>query len=170
MDMRGQTGAVLTTGECSVLFKSCKQKVNTRSSTETELIAVDDILPTVQWAKSFMAEQGYELETEIREDNRSTMLLMRNGRLSSGKRTKHLDVRYFYLKDLIDRGMIKLSHCVSDNMIADYFTKPTQGKRFLALRNLILNLNIDHPIVHRSVLGNRNTMNAQLNESTVSVG
>jgi hypothetical protein len=170
MDMRGQTGAVLTTGECSVLFKSCKQKVNTRSSTETELIAVDDILPTVQWAKSFMAEQGYELETEIREDNRSTMLLMRNGRLSSGKRTKHLDVRYFYLKDLIDRGMIKLSHCVSDSMIADYFTKPTQGKRFLALRNLILNLNIDHPIVHRSVLGNRNTMNAQLNESTVSVG
>jgi hypothetical protein len=81
MDMRGQTGAVLTTGECSVLFKSCKQKINTRSSTETELIAVDDILPTVQWARSFMAEQGYELETEIREDNRSTMLLMRNGRL-----------------------------------------------------------------------------------------
>jgi hypothetical protein len=48
MDMRGQTGAVLTTGECSVLFKSCKQKVNTRSSTETELIVEDDILPTVQ--------------------------------------------------------------------------------------------------------------------------
>ena len=74
-----------------------------------------------------MAEQGYELETEIREDNCSIMLLMRNRRLSSGKRTKHLDVRYFYLKDLIDRGMIKLSHCVSDSMIADYFTKPTQG-------------------------------------------
>jgi hypothetical protein len=166
MDMRGQTGAILNTGECSVLFKSCKQKINTRSSTETELIAVDDILPTVQWAKSFMAEQGYELETEIREDNRSTMLLMRNGRLSSG--TKHLDDRYFYVKDLIDRGVIKLSHCVSDSMIADYFTKPTQGKRFLVLRNLILNLNIDHPIVHRSVLGNRNTINAQLNESTAS--
>ncbi len=146
MDMRGQTGAFLTTGECSVLFKSCKQKINTRSSTETELIAVDDILPTVQWARSFMAEQGYELETEIREDNRSTMLLMRNGRLSSGKRTNHLYVRYFFVKDFIDRGVIKLSHCVSDSMIADYFTKPTQGKRFLALRDLILNLNIDHPL------------------------
>jgi hypothetical protein len=160
----------LTTEECSVLFKSCKQKKNTRSSTETELIAVDDILPTVQWAKSFMAEQGYELETEIREDNCSTMLLMRNGSLSSGKRTKHLDVRYFYVKDLIDKGVIKLSHCMSDSIIADYFTKPTQEKRFLVLRNLILNLNIDHPIVHRSVLGNRNTINAQLNESTASVG
>jgi len=61
--------------------------VNTRSSTETELIAVDDALPTIQWTKNFMAEQGYVLETEIREDNKSTMLLMNNGRLSSGKRT-----------------------------------------------------------------------------------
>jgi len=152
IDMRGQSGAVLTTGQCSVLFKSCKQKVNTRSSTETELIAVDDILPTVQWAKSFMAEQGYGLQTEIMEDNCSTMLLMRNGRLSSGKRTKHLDIRYFFVKDLLDRGVITLSHCLSNNMIADFFTKPIQGQRFQILRNLIMN--IDHPIGHRSVLGN----------------
>jgi hypothetical protein len=46
-DMRGHSGAVLVAGNCSVLFRSNKQKVNTRSSTETELIAVDDALPTV---------------------------------------------------------------------------------------------------------------------------
>ncbi len=51
------------------------------------MIAVDDALPTIQWTKNFMAEQGYVLESEIREDNKSTMLLMNNGRLSSGKRT-----------------------------------------------------------------------------------
>jgi hypothetical protein len=93
-DMRGQSGAVLVAGGCSVLFRSNKQKVNTRSSTETELIAVDDVLPTVQWTKHFMRDQGYDLETEIREDNQSTILLMKNGRLLSGKRTKHLDIRY----------------------------------------------------------------------------
>ena len=87
---------MLMTGDCAVLFKSCKQKVNTRSSTEAELIAVDDILPMIQWTKMFLMEQGYDLKTEIKEDNKSTMLLMKNGRLSSGKRTKHLDVRYFY--------------------------------------------------------------------------
>jgi len=76
-DMRGQSGAVLLAGECAVLFRSNKQKVNTRSSTETELIAIDDSLLTIQWTKSFMKEQGYDLETEIKEDNRSTMLLMR---------------------------------------------------------------------------------------------
>jgi hypothetical protein len=151
-DMKGQSGAVLVAGDCAVLFKSNKQKVNTRSSTETELIAVDDALPTVQWVRSFMLEQGYDLDTMIKEDNRSTMLLMKNGRLSSGKRTKHFDIRYFYVKDLLDRKIINLSHCVSEEMIADFFTKPVQGKRFREIRDVILNVN--PPDEHRSVLVN----------------
>jgi hypothetical protein len=80
-----------------------------------------------------MQEQGYDSETVVKEDNRSTILLMKNGKLSSGKRTKHLDIRYFYIKDLIERGIIKEEHCMSDNMIADFFTKPLQGKRFQIL-------------------------------------
>ncbi len=100
------------------------------SSTESELIAIDDALPTVQWTKNFTLDQGYDLETIIKEDNRSTMLLMKNGKLSSGKRTKHLDIRYFYVKDLLDRGIVKVEHCVLDDMIADFFTEPLQGLRF----------------------------------------
>jgi len=68
-DMKGQSSAVLVAGICLVLFKSNKQKVNTRSSTETELIAVDDALLTVQWTIHFMKDQGYDLETEIKEGN-----------------------------------------------------------------------------------------------------
>lgn len=127
-DMKGHSGAVLLAGNCAVLFKSNKQKVNTRSSTKTELIAIDDALPTIQWTKKFLCEQGYDLETMIKEDNRSTILLMKNGKLSSGKRTKHLNICYFYVKDLIDQGVLKISHCISDNVIADFLTKPLQGK------------------------------------------
>jgi hypothetical protein len=57
LDMKGQSGAVFMAGDFVVLFKSNEQKVNTRSSTETELIAVDDALPTVQGTKSLMMEQ-----------------------------------------------------------------------------------------------------------------
>jgi hypothetical protein len=57
--MRGQSGAVLMTGDCAVLFRSNKQKVNTRSSMEMGLIAVDDALPTMQWARNFMLEEGF---------------------------------------------------------------------------------------------------------------
>ncbi len=151
--MRGHSGAVLVAGNCSVLFRSNKQKVNTRSSTETELIAVDDALPTIQWTRHFMMEQGYNLETEIKEDNQSTMILMKNGRLSSGKCTKHLDIRFFYVKDLIDHRIVKLSHCVSDKMLGDFFTKPIQAKRFQILRDILLN--IDSTVDHRSVLVNK---------------
>ncbi len=81
-------------------------------------------------AKSFMKDQGYDLETIIKEDNKSTILLMKNGRLSSGKRTKHLDIRYFYVKDLIDRGVISVEHCNTNDMIADFLQSPSKGNAF----------------------------------------
>jgi len=153
-DMKGQSGSLLMIGKNAVLSQSNKQKVNTRSSMETELNAVDDSLPTVQWASLFMKDQGYDLETVVKEDNRSTMLLMKNGRLSSGKRTKHLDIRYFYVQDLLNRGVIKIEHCKTEYMIADFFTKPLQGRRFQILRDIILNRDNISVSQYRSVLGN----------------
>jgi hypothetical protein len=153
-DMKGQSGSLLMIGKNAVLSQSNKQKVNTRSSMETELNAVDDSLPTVQWASLFMKDQGYDLETVVKEDNRSTMLLMKNGRLSSGKRTKHLDIRYFYVQDLLNRGVIKIDHCKTEFMIADFFTKPLQGRRFQILRDIILNRDNISVSQYRSVLGN----------------
>lgn len=92
-DIKGQSGAVLVMCGCVVLSRSSKQKVNARSSTETELITIDDTLPMVQWKKCFMNEQGYDIDTLIKKDNMSTMLLMKNGRLLSGKGMKHLGTR-----------------------------------------------------------------------------
>lgn len=105
------------------------------------MIAVDDALPTVQWTKNFMQEQGYDLDTLIQEDNKSTMLLMKNGKLSSGKRIKHLDIRYFYVKDLIDQGLVIITYCIPNVMIVYFFTKPLQGKQFQILRDIVININ-----------------------------
>jgi hypothetical protein len=93
------------------------------------------------------------LDTQLQEDNRTTMLLMKNGRLSSGKRTKRLGIRYFCAEDLIGRGIVHVTHCVSDAMIADFFMKPLQGKHFQILRDLILNVN--STVKHRSVLASK---------------
>jgi hypothetical protein len=86
--MKGLSGSVLMIGDNVVVSWSNKQKVNTRSSTEAQLIAVDDTLPMVQWTKLFMKDQGYDLETVVKEDNKSTILLMKNGRLSSEKKNQ----------------------------------------------------------------------------------
>jgi hypothetical protein len=153
-DMKGHNRVVMTIGNNVVLSRSNKQKVNTRSSTEAELIAVDDTLPNVQWTKLFMRDQGYDLETIIKEDNKSSILLMKNGRVLSGKRTKHLDIRYFYVKDLLRQGIVKIEHCKTEDMIADFFTKPLQGRRFQVLRDLILNKRDSSTLQYMSVLGN----------------
>jgi hypothetical protein len=152
-DMKGQSGALLSIGESTVLSRSSKQKVNTRSSTETELIAVDDALLMAQWTREFMRDQGYDLETIIKEDNKRSMLLMKNGRLSSGKRTKHLDIHYFYEKDLLERGIVKIEHCGAEDMIADFFMKPLQGRKFRIMRDLILNRSHSLPQQYRSMFG-----------------
>jgi len=80
LDMKGQSGAFLMIGDSTVLSRSNKQKINTRSLTEMELIAVDDTLPLVQWTAKFMKDQGYDLNTIVKEDNKSSILLMKNGR------------------------------------------------------------------------------------------
>jgi hypothetical protein len=153
-DMKGHTGAVLTIGDSVVLSRSYKQKVNTRSSMESELIAMDDTLPTVQWARYFMRYQGYDVEMITREDNKSSMLLMKNGRLPSGKQTKQLDIQYFYVQDLIQRGMVKINIATLRIWWQFFLTKPLQGKRFQMMRDLILNQKDSSVLQYRSMLEN----------------
>ena len=63
---------------------SQKQKINTRSSTETELVATDDMLPQVLWKKYFLDEQGVNAKHVVYQDNTSAQKLEINGRMSSG--------------------------------------------------------------------------------------
>jgi hypothetical protein len=68
------------------------------------------------------------------------MLLEKNGRASSSKRTKHINVRYYFVTDKIAKGELKVQWCPTTAMIADYMTKPLQGKLFRRFRDLIMGL------------------------------
>ena len=63
-----------------------------------------------------------------------------NGKVSSGKRTRHFDIKLFYITDLISRYEVLVEYCPSDDMIADYMSKPLMGAKFKEFRNLIMNL------------------------------
>eukprot|EP00957_Ditylum_brightwellii_P020350 1535681-Ditylum_brightwellii.AAC.1 len=72
---------------------SMKQRLNTKSSTETELIGVDDAMAHVLWTTYFIEAQGYKMKSaKVYQDNLSAMLLEKNGKWASGKRTKHINV------------------------------------------------------------------------------
>ena len=74
------------------------------------------------------------------QDNQSAILLENNGRASSSRRTKHLNIRYFFITDRIKKGELKIEYCPTDDMVADFFTKPLQGKKFIQFRKIIMNL------------------------------
>ena len=141
-DMRSHTGGVFTLGKGAIYATSMRQKLNTKSSTEAELVGVNDVLPQALWTKYFLKEQGYGCdEAIIYQDNRSAMLLENNGRASSSKRTRHINIRYYFVADKVKNKEVRIEHCPTDSMIADYVTKPLQGQKFIAFRNFILNTN-----------------------------
>ena len=110
-----------------------------RSSTESELIGVYDVLPQVLWTKKFLEEQGWrDSTTVVYQDNTSSILLERNVRRSSTKRMKHMDIRYFYVTEQVGQKTIHVTHCPTDEMVGDFFTKPLQGSLFLKMRNYIM--------------------------------
>jgi hypothetical protein len=84
-----------------------KQKLNTRSSTESEIIGADDFMPAICATRSFMEAQGYQVQDNILfQDNKSTILLKKNGNTLSSKRTKHVNIQYFFIIDRVDKGNV----------------------------------------------------------------
>jgi hypothetical protein len=100
----------------------------------------------------FLTAQGITLESNVLEqDNESAIKLETNGQKSAGKQSRHIDIRYFYVKDRIQSEGMVIHHCPTELMIADFFTKPLQGSLFSKFRDVILghrhtaSLSIDPP-------------------------
>ncbi len=89
------------------------------------------MMPLILWTRYFLIAQGYQVnENVVYQDNRSAILLERNGKASSSKRTKHINVRYFFVMDRLAKGKIRLEWCPTGDMVADFMTKPLQGANF----------------------------------------
>ena len=138
-NMRGHTGGGISMGRGFPIFHSGKQKLNTRSSTETEVVGVDDLMPAILWTRMFLEAQDYGVkENIIYQDNQAAMLLEKNGKASSGKRTKHIAIRYFFVTDRIAKGDVSIDWCPTEDMTADFWAKPLQGALFRQFRHLIM--------------------------------
>ena len=139
-NMRGHTGAGLTTFGTGIIDqKLSKQKMNMRSSTETEEVGTSEYLPKNIYFKMFMEAQGYTLKSNIlAEDNESTIWMSKNGRESCTSNSKHIAIKYFWVTDRIKNGNIEIVHCPTKQMVSNYFTKPLQGALFYMFQNVIM--------------------------------
>jgi hypothetical protein len=123
-DFKSHTGMVMTMGDGALQAMSRKQKLNTRSSTEGELVGVDDAMTMILWTKLFLEEQGYKIDKNILyQDNKSTILLEENGRRSAGRRSRALNIRYYFVTDQVERKNLQIQYCPTDKMTADFMSK-----------------------------------------------
>jgi hypothetical protein len=90
------------------------------------------------WLMDFIKEQGHEKCTiVIEQDNQSAITLLTKGR-STSETTRFIAIRYYWINQYILNKVVKLVYVPTDDMIADYFTKPLQGARFKKMVKKIL--------------------------------
>jgi hypothetical protein len=123
----------------TILCKSTKQKTVATSSTEAELICIFDGLDYLIWIRNVLSYLGYpQGTTTIYQDNTSTITMAYMGRGSSGSRTRHIDIKYFHIKQFLDSKDLEIDHLGRDNMTADFFASPRQGAVFRRFRGMIM--------------------------------
>ena len=145
-DMKSHSGMTMSMGKGAITSLSRKQKLNTRSSTEAELVAVDDCMAQVLWTKYFLEAQGYEMKAHIiLQDNESSIRLENNGHKSMGQRSRHVNVRYFFITDNVQKGNVTIEYCPTDEMEGDYMSKALQGFKNAKFRSSIMNLRKPQP-------------------------
>ena len=140
-DMKSHTGGVITFGRGGIACKSTKQKVVTKSSTEAELVGASEFLPSTIWVQYFLQAQGFpHKHSYFEQDNLSAMRLECNGRASASQRSRHINIRYFFITDRLDTDNITLRYCQTEHMLADFLSKPLQGNLFRKFRDVLLGL------------------------------
>jgi hypothetical protein len=139
-DGKSHSGSVISLGRGAVHVRSAKQRIVSKSSAEAELIALSDEASQVIWLRDFLTHQGHEIgAATVYQDNTAALALTSKGRATSD-RSRHVAIRYFWVKDRADSGELSLMHRGTQEMVADVNTKPLQGEVFRKFRDALLGI------------------------------
>jgi hypothetical protein len=140
-DGKGHTGSIITMGDEGPVFtRSSKQRLVAKSSAEAELIGLSDEYSQVIWCRDFLINQGYKMKAaKVYQDNQSTIAMVKKG-ASTGSRSRHIHVRYFFVKDRQDSGEIEVEYLPTGDMLSDMMTKPLQGELFRVMRGRVMRI------------------------------
>ena len=127
----GVIGSVLS-------YRSKRQDCVALSSTESEYIAASQATQSLVWMRRLLEELGFGSDepTVLYEDNTACIFIAGDENLT--QRTKHIDVRYHYIRECINNGIVILEHISTDLQLADIFTKCLDAPRFMELRDKVM--------------------------------
>ena len=85
-------------------------------------------------------------------------MMEKNGMKSCGEKSRHIKIRYFFIKDILENEDISLEHCRTEVMLADFLTKPLQGSLFRRMRDIIMGIT---PFPSEERVGDYRKMNGE---------
>jgi hypothetical protein len=137
VDRRSVTGYAFLLSGAPISWASRKQPTTAHSSTEAEYMAASDAAKEAVWWRSFLTSLGFAPHgaTTILSDNQGSIKLSKNP--ENHRRTKHIDVRYHYIRECVGTGSILLDYVSTKEMAADVFTKPLGNIQYAAAIKLL---------------------------------
>lgn len=133
-DRKSNSGYIVMLNGGTVSWACRKQECVSLSSTEAEYIALAETVQEVIWIKGILSEFNHVKESvTIYEDNQSCIKMTENSKFSN--RSKHIDTKYHFIKDLKEKNEIKVNYCPTVNNVADMLTKPLSGEKIKRLRS-----------------------------------
>eukprot|EP00253_Pinus_taeda_P011002 PITA_11002 len=136
-DRKITSGYVFHMGSGAISWASKKQRIVALSTAEVEYVAATAVACQAVWMRRMLRSLSQEQAkaTVIFCDNSSAIALSKNSMFH--KRTKHIDTRFHYIRELVNNGEIILEHCSTQEQVADILTKPTHQKSFEFLRKCL---------------------------------
>lgn len=137
VDRKSNSGYVINLFGGPIAWSCRKQGLVALSSCEAEYVALCETIKEVTWLRGLISDFGVKINDPItvQTDSQSCIALVKDTRLSN--RTKHIDIKFHYVKEMCKTGSIKLIYVSTEDNVADIMTKPLGSTRIRKLRELI---------------------------------
>ena len=133
-DRKSTSGGCFYVGNNLVSWYSRKQNCVSLSTAESEYVAAASACSQLIWLQHMLDDYGLECkELKLLCDNMSAINISKNPVQHS--RTKHIDIRHHFLRDMVEKGILKIEHVETEKQLADIFTKALDNERFSFLKN-----------------------------------
>ena len=167
-DYSSLAGFCFTLGDTIISWKSFREPVKALSTAEAEYLALTPAVQECIYLQQFLNGLGYQTtKTEIHEDNQACIALAKNPQ--DKKRTRHIQIRFHWIRDQLEQGVFTLIPTRTFNMLADLFTKGLHGPQ---LRTISFNLGLVHDSAKQGeneIIDASQTRSRSTSESTLSM-
>ena len=135
-DWKSTSGYVFQIGETAISWRSKKQTCMALSTAEAEYVALSSTAQESLWLQQLLADLTKEPTKSmvIYEDNQSAIIMAKDPQFHG--RSKHIDIKYHFIREQVTNRSLELKYCKSANMVADIMTKGLTGEHFEKLRKM----------------------------------